>query len=207
MMDTDALPAEKGCGMSESITFWLENRNCAGTRVAVIGDQVLVLYRDRYYVVTAGSAQTRGGKPLRFSPSSLPTVWKRALKGDVPAPVAVPETSALASMQTTSAPKRERKKTEKPAMPEAQSQQETAPEKREQASPPVAKVQRKADAPPVVQPPIVAHCPYCSTRHELSLDKGRNGKPFFMPCSKCKAEFAVRIVPVTVYQAQVAGFR
>jgi transposase-like protein len=53
----------------------------------------------------------------------------------------------------------------------------------------------------------MANCPYCNARHEIQVEKGKNGKPFFMACSKCKSEFAVRFVPVAMYQAQVAGFR
>jgi hypothetical protein len=42
-----------------------------------------------------------------------------------------------------------------------------------------------------------------------SLSKARRkcSKLFFIPCSKCKNEFAVRFVQVTVYQAEVAAFR
>ena len=189
--------------MSDSVMFWLANRNCAGTKVAVIGDQVLVLYRDRYYVVTDRAAQTKGGKPLRFSTSSLPSVWKRALKGDVPSPVTTP--SGIDSLTTTHPPKRERKKEEKPAMPELQ--QETVPEKSEKLPLQTPKSPRKTEAKPANQPPVVANCPYCNARHEIPVEKGKNCKPFFMPCSKCKNEFAVRFVQVTVYQAQVAGFR
>jgi hypothetical protein len=189
--------------MSESVIFWQANKNCAGTKVAAIEDQVLVLYRDRYYVVTDGSAQTRGGKPLRYSISSLPSAWKRALKGDIQSLVTSP--SGMDAMTKTHPPKRERKQKEKPAMPELQ--QETAPEISEKTPPKTPKSPRKAEAKPAIQPPVVANCPYCNTHHEIPLEKGRNGKPFFMPCSKCKSEFAVRFVQVTVYQAQVAGFR
>jgi hypothetical protein len=54
---------------------------------------------------------------------------------------------------------------------------------------------------------VAACCPECRFKHELPLEKGKNGRPFFVACAKCKAEFAVRFVPVMVYQAQVAGFR
>jgi hypothetical protein len=189
--------------MNEALSFWLENRNCAGTRSAVIGDQVLVLYRDRYYVVTGGVAQTKGGKPLRFSASSLPTAWKRAQKGDVQSPVA--SATGIEAVPTTRPPKREIKRAEKPAMPEPQ--QETAAEKGGKTVPPIARAPRRTEAKAAIQPPVVANCPYCNARHEIPLEKGKNGKPFFMPCSKCKHEFAVRLVQVTMYQAQVAGFR
>jgi hypothetical protein len=189
--------------MGESVSFSLENRNCFGMKAAMNGDQVLVLYRERYYVVTGGVAQTKGGRPVRFSTSSLPTAWKRALNGEL-LPT-VPATSGTDSVITTSPPKRERKRAEKPAMPEIQ--QETAPEISEITLPPIVKAPRKTATKPAIQQPVVADCPYCSARHEISVEKGKNGKPFFMSCSKCNKEFAVRFIQVTVYQAQVAGFR
>ena len=189
--------------MNEPVSFWLENRNCAGIKAAELGDQVLVLYRDRYYVVTGGAAQTRAGKPLRFSLSSLPATWKRALKGEVLPPVTLPSETEVLPTATTS--RRERKKTEEPVMTELH--QETAPEKSEKTDLPLAKARRKGEAKPVHQPPVVANCPYCNARHEIPVEKGKNGKPFFLPCSRCKAEFAVRFVQVTLFQAQVAGFR
>jgi hypothetical protein len=189
--------------MVESISFWLENRNCAGTKAALMGDQVLVFYRDRYYVVEDGASKTKGGKPIRFSTSSLPSVWKRALKGDVESTVT--SSPGTDSVPITHTPRRERKKAEKSVMPELQ--QETSMEKSEKAPPLVEKVRRKIEAKPVTQQPVVANCPYCNSRHEIPVEKGKNGKSFFIPCNRCKNEFAVRFVQVTVYQAQVAGFR
>jgi len=90
-------------------------------------------------------------------------------------------------------------------MPELQ--QETNPEKSEKTPPPISKARRKVEAKPVSQPPVVANCPYCNARHEIPLEKGKNGKPFFIPCNRCKNEFAVRFIQVSMYQAQVAGFR
>ncbi len=191
-----------GC-MGESVVFWLENRNCAGIRAAAIGDHLLVLYRERYYVVTDGSAQSRGGKPLRYATSSLPTPWKRALKGDLPSAVALP--SDIDPIPAQKPRKPVRKKREKPAMPEPE--QETTAAQSENAALLPAKKTRKVEAKPVAQAPVVANCPYCNARHEIPVEKGKNGKPFFMPCSRCKSEFAVRFVQVTVFQAQVAGFR
>lgn len=189
--------------MGESVVFWLENRNCAGIKAAEIGDQLLVLYRDRYYVVTGGAAQSRGGRPLRYATSSLPTPWKRALKGDLPSAVALPPNIDPDPAQQPRKPVR--KKREKPAMPEPEL--ETTAAKSENAPLPPAKNSRKVEAKPVAQAPVVANCPYCNARHEIPVEKGKNGKPFFMPCSRCKSDFAVRFVQVTVFQAQVAGFR
>ncbi len=189
--------------MAESISFWLENRNCAGTKAAAIGDQVLVLYRDRYYLVEGGASKTKGGKPLRFSTSSLPSDWKRALKGDVPSLTTSP--SGIDSVTTSHLSMRGRKKAEETLM--SDQQQDPIADKSEKAPPPLAKVRRKVEAKPLTQQPVAANCPYCNARHEIPLEKGKNGKPFFIPCSRCKIEFAVRFVQVTIYQAQVAGFK
>ena len=59
----------------------------------------------------------------------------------------------------------------------------------------------------VAQTSVSASCPECNFKHEFPLEKGRNGKPFITACTRCKADFAVRFVTATVYQAQVAGFR
>jgi len=63
------------------------------------------------------------------------------------------------------------------------------------------------DLKPVVQTAVSANCPECNFKHEFPLEKGKSGKPFFTSCTRCKAEFAVRFVPATIFQAQVAAFR
>lgn len=189
--------------MSEPVSFWLDNKNCAGTKAAAIGDQVLVLYRDRYYIVTDGAAHTRGGRPVRFSTTSLPSDWKRALKGD--APSTLTSASGIEPEAINHPPKRQIRKAEKPSMSDQKN--ETPPEKGEKPALPVSRAPRKTEAQPVIQASVIANCPYCSNRNEIPVEKGKSGKPFFIPCSKCKKEFAVRFVPVTMFQAQVAGFR
>lgn len=72
---------------------------------------------------------------------------------------------------------------------------------------PSKSVKKPVEARSLPQSIVVANCPYCNHKHELALDKGKNGKPFFVACAKCTVEFAVRYVPVTVYQAQVAAFK
>lgn len=194
--------------MSEAMTFWMDNKNCVGKLSAVIGEQSLVSYRDRYYLLQGGAALTKGGKPLRYSPSSLPTAWKRALKGEMQLPEAVQPIFDSASDPKPF--KQVRKKVEKPVMSELK--QESAVEQIDispspKTESPKTKSPKKSEARSAAQPPIVANCPYCNTHHEIPLEKGKGGKPFFMACSKCQSEFAVRLVPVTIYQAQVAGFR
>ena len=57
------------------------------------------------------------------------------------------------------------------------------------------------------QSTVPVECPYCSHKQDLPFEKGKNGKPFFVLCVRCSTEFAVRFVPVTLYQAQVAAFK
>lgn len=66
---------------------------------------------------------------------------------------------------------------------------------------------KKPEVKSVAQTAVSASCPYCHQKHELPVEKGKNGKAFLVACAKCNTEFAVRYVPVTMYQAQVAGFR
>jgi len=183
----------------------------AGIKVAAIGDQVLVAYRDKYYVVEKDAAHTRGGKPLRYSKSSLPAIWKRALRGEtLPAEALIlPADDALPA---PSAPKRDRVRKASPRPPASPEVQLRSPEQpaARSVSPGGSKTlknPKKADIKTLAQASVTATCPHCNNRHELPLEKGKNGKPFFMACEKCTAEFAVRFVPVMVYQAQVAGFR
>ena len=71
-------------------------------------------------------------------------------------------------------------------------------------------VDNPAAVPAVIPPPqtsVSVDCPYCKQKQEISVEKGRSGKPFFHSCPKCREEFAVRFEQVTVYRAQVAGFR
>jgi len=189
--------------MGEAVTFWMENKNCVGKTAAIIEDQVLVAYRDRYYLLQGGVALIKGGKPLRYSQSSLPPHWKRALKGELQLPAAVP--TVFDSIPDPIAQKSGRKKAEKPAMTEQK--QEAAVEKSTEVASPAIKSPKKNETKPAIQPAVVANCPYCNARHEMEAEKGKSGKPFFIACNKCTREFAVRFVPVTIYQAQVAGFR
>src|SRR6185369_8329835 len=106
--------------MSEAVSFWMDNKNCVGKIAVINGDQSLVIYRDRYYVLKDGTAQAKGGKPLRYSLSSLPTLWKRALKGSIQPsenPVQASESSPVPEK-----PERSRKKREKPVMQEPQAE-------------------------------------------------------------------------------------
>ena len=196
--------------MSESVQFWLDNKVSAGIKAAVIGDQALVVYREKFYVVENGAAHSRGGKALRYSRSSLPPIWKRALKGEMPSAdgLVQPPDDALPTPTTTARVrvKKEPAQSVEPAPSVALAPAAPVPVHAVKVITP-ARSANKITQKPVVQSSVTANCPECNFKHDFSLEKGRNGKPFFVACSKCKAEFAVRFVPATIYQAQVAGFR
>jgi DNA-directed RNA polymerase subunit RPC12/RpoP len=160
----------------------------------------------------------KGSKPLTYSKSSIPTIWRKVMTGKLSsADACMPSDDDIMPMATTT--KKERMKMEKAAR---STQEPTlAPEPPEQTlrvvSPPQAaaipaaetkpvKTTKKSETKSAAQAVVVAGCPYCSHKHELALEKGKNGKPFFVECARCSKEFAVRYVPVTVYQAQVAAF-
>ena len=196
--------------MSEPVQFWLDNKMSAGIKVAAIGDQALVVYREKFYVVEKDAAHSRGGKALRYSRSSLPVIWKKALKGETPPPegLVVPPDDALPIPTTTNRERVRKVSLQPPAPAQPVTQLLVAPAQTQSVS--VAKSPRdarKMNIKPVAQTTVSANCPECNFKHEFPLEKGRNGKPFFTACARCKAEFAVRFVPATIYQAQVAGFR
>ena len=208
--------------MSETVQFWLDNKMSTGTRVAAVGDQLLVSYRDRFYVVVNGAALAKGGKAQQFSKTSLPALWKKAMRGILPIQsdaVTAADEEILPLATTTT---RARVKKDKiPPVASAASETSTPPPtpaalpsssstkqgSQDTALPKQQKTVRKAEPVQSAQESAVAECPYCGQRHDLTLDKRKNGKPFFVSCTKCAAEFAVRFVQVSVYQAQVAGFR
>ncbi len=204
--------------MAEAVTFWLDNKVSSGVKVAEIGGQTLVSYRDKFYVVEGGAAMMRGSRPLHYSKSSLPAAWKRAMRGMTPRldAVSTPEDDTLPRMTITG---KERTKMEKSSPAAANDRAET--EQTQDQLPqtmPAHSVSAKAEKRPAkslkkvenqagAQAAVVAACPYCGHRHDLPPEKGKNGKPFFVACARCNRDFAVRFVPVTVYQAQVAAFK
>jgi hypothetical protein len=202
--------------MAEGVKFWLENKNVAGTKVASLADQVLVEYRSRFYLVAEGAAVMKGGKPHRYSLTTLPADWKKILKEDAATTAAAvtPNTVPAGPAQRPTARKaRVRKGNEETPMsePTPAAPLSEAPEKAQKATRKTAKTADKSAAVPAVNPPaqtsVPVDCPYCQQQQDLPVEKGRSGKPFFQSCTKCREEFAVRFEQVTVYRAQVAGFR
>lgn len=193
--------------MDEPITFWLDNKICSGFKAAEIGSQTLVSYRDKYYVVVGGAALMKGVRPLHYSKTSMPLVWKKALRGIMPPSVAIIDHPEDEYLPVTTSTKKERTAMHKntsssPELAEGLSQTIPRP-------PTAAKKPAAAEAKPVkiIQSVVAATCPYCSHKQDLPFEKGKNGKPFFAACTRCSTEFAVRFVPVTMYQAQVAAFK
>lgn len=197
--------------MEETITFWLDNKICSGFKIAEIGPQTLVSYRDKYYVVVKGAALMKGVRPLHYSKTSMPLLWKKAMRGILPPPVASIEHGEDEFLPITTSTKKERtvmKKTT-PSAPEFSEEQPliTAPPQSAPKKSAPAKASTEIKPVKIAQTVVAATCPYCNHKQDLPIEKGRNGKPFFATCTRCSTDFAVRFVPVTVYQAQVAAFK
>jgi DNA-directed RNA polymerase subunit RPC12/RpoP len=194
--------------MEEAITFWLDNKISSGVTVAKIGSQTMVLYRDKYYVVVNGAAQMKGVRPLHFSKTSMPLVWKKALKGILPPPAAAIEQLEDEFLPTTTSTKKERPVMNKRTISDAEFSSDQPHPVTTAKKPATPKTSPDTTKPvKIVQTTVAATCPYCNHKQELPFEKGKNGKPFFVTCSRCSTEFAVRFVPVTLYQAQVAAFK
>ena len=193
--------------MEETITFWLDNKICSGFKIAEIGSQTLVSYRDKYYIIVGGAARMNGVRPLHYSKTSMPLLWKKAMRGILPPPVAVTEDAEDDFLPITTSPKKERKPMQKDMT--VSEFTEAVPLAARPAPAAAKKSATATDVKPVKisQATIAATCPYCSHKQDLPFEKGKNGKPFFVACVRCSSEFAVRFVPVTLYQAQVAAFK
>ncbi|HXE95692.1 MAG TPA: hypothetical protein VN642_04770 [Dongiaceae bacterium] len=197
--------------MEEPITFWLDNKICSGFKIAEIGLQTLVSYRDKYYVVVKGAALMKGVRPLYYSKTSMPLLWKKAMKGILPPPAAVIEHGDDEFLPATTSTKKERTAMKKntSSAPEFSEEQPPVTTPPQSAPKKAAPAKTPAEIKPVriAQSVVATTCPYCNHKQDLPIEKGKNGKPFFATCARCSTDFAVRFVPVTVYQAQVAAFK
>ena len=151
----------------------------------------------------------KGSKPLRYSLLSLPAVWKKALRVDpsvADAHIIMEMDKPAQSTVIKNTPVKEAN--EISVMPEPTPLAPSAPTiQPNQQVIKARKATRKSDANPAAQTVVATECPYCGQKHEIPVEKGHRGKPFFHSCTSCKNDFAVRFVQVTIYQAQVAGFR
>jgi DNA-directed RNA polymerase subunit RPC12/RpoP len=198
--------------MSEGVQFWLDNRLSEGIKVAELEEQLLVEYREKYYVVVDGVAKMKGSKPLHYSKLSIPTAWRMSMSG-VPTPQTEPAV-AVADETPADGGSRGSETGEKVpnVSPSGDGVASSATAKAAERSPlPVkakpVKPAGKLEPLQLAQEFVEAKCPYCGHKNEIMMDRGRRTKPFFVPCDKCNEEFGVKLVQVLVYQAQVAGFR
>lgn len=196
--------------MPESVSFWLENKMASAHKIAELGDQILVDYRGKFYVIKNGSALMKGSRPLRYSKTSMPALWKKALRGDIPSTFnAIGSEEENLPNASVNKKVRRKKEVEKPPVKEAST---AAALKVTQVSEPgiapkKTKVARRGDSKPVTQTAVAAQCPYCDHKQDIPVEKGKNGKPFFFACFRCSGDFAVRFVSVTLLQAQTAAFK
>lgn len=195
----------------KAVSFWLDNKIVSAHLIAMIGDQTLVDYRGKFYVIRNGAALMKGSKPLHFSKSSMPLVWKKVLRGEIATinEVDMDDNSLPIPSRSKKVRIKKQKENEVADMQEIVSEQicVKTPLPAVFSNLKTAKQNKKHDLKPSPQASIPANCPYCNQKHDIPMEKGKNGKPFFLSCTKCTTEFAVRFIPVTMFQAQVAGFK
>jgi len=214
----------------DTVRFWLDrNKQVYGLVNAKSEGEMLVLYQSRYYVVKGDAAVLRSGRPVRFTTSTLPASWKKILEG-------VPEDGVLPLMEPDSTPPksndivppcstqteyRDEELTRSAGGETAKIIQDIERKSAMENEPQVQGGEGKAevkDTPDVpkktkrgegkshkVCEPIAFACPYCNHGAEAPPAR-KDGKPFFHVCEKCSGEYAVRVVPVTIYRAEVAAF-
>jgi len=197
--------------MSVPVQFLLDNNLSDGIKVAEIEEKLLVAYREKYYVVVDGVAQMKGSKPLQYSKVSIPTVWRMSMSEVYPSP-SVPLVTAADDSPAGAGPGNDSVQNgpNVPALAEEAQKplRSTVAERSPQpARSKQVKPAAKVEPIQLAQEFVEAKCPYCGHKNEIMLDRGRRAKPFFVPCDKCSEEFAVKLVQVLAYQAQVAGFR
>lgn len=193
--------------MSEAISFWLDNKMVSAQKIVEMGNQQLVDYRGKFYVIINGTAVMKGSKPLHYSKTSMPAIWKKAMRGEMPAIPSPESEDEILPMASVTKRIRIKKEKEVAPMSDTADTEQHAEAPKPSSSAKVHKPALKTEDRPVPQTVVPAQCPYCGQKHEFPVEKGKNGKPFFVTCSRCAADFAIRFVPVTIFQAQVAGFR
>ena len=198
--------------MSEGVQFWLDNRLSEGNKVAELEEQLLVEYREKFYVVVDGVAKMKGSKPLQYSKLSIPTAWRMSMSG-VTSPQAESAVTVADEAPADGVSRGIETGEKVPNVsPFAAGAASTATSKAAERSPlPVkakpVKPAGKLEPLQLAQEFVEAKCPYCGHKNEIMMDRGRRTKPFFVSCDRCSEEFGVKLVQVLVYQAQVAGFR
>ncbi|MDD2337710.1 MAG: hypothetical protein PHD01_14180 [Geobacteraceae bacterium] len=204
----------------ETVRFWLDNRQVYGVTHGEIDGDLLVSYQKRFYVIRGDVPLMKNRRPMRFTATTLPAIWKKALLGapdsssqtgqssaavqddlspsgpDPIRPKARKETKALETLGKV-------QKIERAIM---ENVNETPKEEIQVEEKRISKRVKKGETGKSTKgEPVIFECPYCN--HKAEAPPGRkDGRPFFHTCEKCNGEFGLRIVPVTAYQAEVAAF-
>jgi hypothetical protein len=215
----------------DTVRFWLENRQVYGLVNARVEGEQLVSYKNRYYVVRNNAVVIENGRLQRFTASTLPAAWKRVVNG-VPQSGTLPlldtdstlsKSNNVTALCSTTTDRRsneaeahqvldsmeDNEETERVVVTmidgEAQGQEMENKEK-EKDAPVAAKRAKKGEGAKVPKgEPVTFECPYCGHKGEAPPVR-KDGRPFFTICEKCQGEYAVRLVPVTIYRAEVAAF-
>src|SRR6185369_10081304 len=129
-----------------------------------------------------GAALMKGVRPLHYSKTSMPLLWKKAMKGILPAPVAAVEHADDDFLPITTSTKKERT-----AMKSTPTSVSELPEDQLQTIKPAPASLKKSAATEIkpakiIQSVVATTCPYCNHKQDLPIEKGKNGKPFFVAC-------------------------
>lgn len=190
-------------------TFWLKDRQVTGVIIAEYGGETLVEYAKRLYAV-------KGKDPGKkhYTQSSIPAFWKKVMNGEAPPPPREKKAKSSKAAPPPVAPKKETPPfpTEAAASAPRKSRTPKAkPAPTEVASPVAARPAAKRKVAPV--PPLKSEnvaffdCPECGQPQGVDASTVKVGKAFIRSCVKCGKEFAVRLIPVTTYRAEVAAFK
>lgn len=204
-------------------TFWLDNRQVTGVTVAEYGQEKLVEYSKRIYVI-----KDKNPNKKHYTQSTLPAFWKKIMKGETPPPPSqagmkarTPKKAAAAGVEKPAAAQKQEEGP--PAAPAAaaapppgrRNARPAKPKEVAKAAPPVEKkptARRKAPpspTPSAANPDNITWlvCPYCQEAELISVLEQEVGKAHIRACRSCKKEFGVRIVPKTTYHAETAAFQ
>lgn len=216
-------------------TFWLKDRQVTGVIIAEHGEEKLVEYAKRIYVV-------KGKNPTKkhYTQSTIPAFWKKVMNGQLQVEkdlkvLEIPIKEVKAARANRAAVRKEQKEAVSAQAPSKDKAKGTAP-----AAPPAAKApapkkprarkekpvetaatpvsstvapkqsgKRKSTLPPGPPPDpnslIWLECPYCKELELVSAFDQEIGKAHIRTCKKCRREFGVRIVP-TAFRTEIAAF-
>jgi transcription elongation factor Elf1 len=204
----------------KTVRFWLDNKQLYGVVTGENDGDLLVSYQKRFYIIRGDVPLMKNRRPMRFTATTLPAIWKKALHGT---PVSSTQTGQSSpAVQDDLSPKRlgpiRRKAREETKALETlgkvqkieraimENVDETPKEEIQVEEKRISKRVKKGETGKSTKgEPVIFECPYCN--HKAEAPSGRkDGRPFFHTCEKCNGEFGLRIVPVTAYQAEVAAF-